>query len=659
MALVMRRLKAACLVFWLASAASAQQRTIDVEVPGNGQWKDTGLEVQPGDSLRFAATGTLQFAGSPTPAGASGLTRGWKDLIRISPMSDAGRGAVIGRIGDSAAARPFLVGEHREVRVPMAGKLFLATNLAAGDTCEGNFKVNVVWSKGAAASSQPYTGPLPKLTEAQLNGIARRVIDKDGNVGDRTNFIIFGSEQKVRQALEQADWVIVDKNVKDTFLRGALATLNKQAYVTIPMSELYLFDRPQDFGYAQADPLMVVASRHHFRIWKAPFTADGQTVWVGAGTHDIGFDRDQRNNNLTHKIDPDTDKERDYIAESLKQTGMVVKTEYMTPANPITKAKTAHGEEFFSDGRTMLIWLVPDAAVSSAKGSAFGDYFCSVLAQSNPDTGQWGDCSRWIQEPGRADMKLGTLPSDKYRLLIVPGIMNTCVSSSPAFSEGQQVLTSKYGWTVELLNVPNNTCEDNAKEIAAYLSGKLTESPKKYILIGYSKGTPDIQVMLAQQPGAASGVAAFISVAGASGGSPIADSIPAMADQYMDRYKVGNCKGDMSIGLSSLKQDVRKQFLESYPQPVVPTYSVVAVADPARLSKAMMGSYRLMAVYDKLNDGQLTRQDAMIPGSQYLGAMITDHLSVALPLQKGSFPRAALLEALLRYVTADLAAKGN
>ena len=33
-------------------------------------------------------------------------------------------------------------------------------------------------------------------------------------------------------------------------------------------------------------------------------------VWVGAGTHDIGFEKDQRNGKVTHKIDPAVDGER-------------------------------------------------------------------------------------------------------------------------------------------------------------------------------------------------------------------------------------------------------------------------------------------------------------------------------------------------------------
>ena len=176
----------------------------------------------------------------------------------------------------------------------------------------------------------------------------------------RVNFILVGSEAKVQSALAAAGWVIVDKTKSDAVLHGLLTSLSKDAYVTLPMSELELFGRVQDFGYAQADPLKVVASRHHFRIWKCPFTSEGQTVWAGAGTHDIGFDRDNRNNGITHKIDPATDGERDYIGESLQQTGMVIKEEYMTATHPVKDAKTATGSGFTSDGRTFVIYLQAD-----------------------------------------------------------------------------------------------------------------------------------------------------------------------------------------------------------------------------------------------------------------------------------------------------------
>ena len=126
------------------------------------------------------------------------------------------------------------------------------------------------------------------------------------------------------------------------------------------MSESTLFGRVQDYGYAQCEPLEVIAMRHHVRIWKAPLTVDGNTLWAGAGTHDIGFGRDNRNNGVTHKIDPETDKERDYIAATLAESGMALKTIYMSAKHPITAANTATGSDFRCDGRTVILYLAAE-----------------------------------------------------------------------------------------------------------------------------------------------------------------------------------------------------------------------------------------------------------------------------------------------------------
>jgi LssY-like putative type I secretion system component LssY len=353
-------------LFCLAVLLPAYAQTKEFDLTPADTWTDTGIDLQPGDTIKITATGTLQYSNAKQSSGPEGLNRGWADLIRQLPVNDAGRGALVGRIGSSDAARAFLIGALRESKAPIAGRLFLGINQGAGDNATGSLHVTVVRT-AAPVSSKPATPvKVPVFTQRMIDSIPRRVTDINGAPGDRVNFIIIGSEEKLQAAFAAAGWVTVDKTKTDAILRGALATFSMKAYVTLPMSELYLFGRSQDFGYAQGDPVRVVASRNHFRVWKAPFTLEGQTVWVGAGTHDIGFDRDQRNNGITHKIDPDTDLERDYIKDSLIQTGMVVKTDYVTATDPILKAKTAHGEEFSSDGRTLLIYLQPDVAGSEA-----------------------------------------------------------------------------------------------------------------------------------------------------------------------------------------------------------------------------------------------------------------------------------------------------
>ncbi len=636
----------------------AQTRELNLQ-PTDG-WVDTGFDLKAGDTVRISATGQLQYSDARQPNGPEGLPRGFADLLRIFQLNDAGRGALIGRIGSSDADRPFLAGALCNRQALIAGRLYVAINQSSMDRATGSYHVTLQRTATAAAVKKDVR--VPPFPQSLIDSIPRRVSDPQGAPGDRVNFILIGSQEQMQAALKAAGWVTVDRTDKDAIIRGLFASFSKEAYVTMPMSELRLFGRAQDFGYAQADPLRVVASRNHFRLWKAPFDLEGQTVWVGAGTHDIGFERDQRNNGITHKIDPNTDAERDYIRDNLTQTGLVVKTDYITPTDPVLKARTATGGEFTSDGRTLLVYL---AAATGNVSTSFADMFCSVLKQNNPGGGEWAPCARYIDSPGKEDLKLSPL-STKYRVLIVPGIMSSCVSDSPAFQEGQEALKKQYGLDVALLQVPNDSSESNAKFIAQYLRDHKAGDGRKYILIGYSKGGPDIQVALAQEAGVAAQVAAFITVAGASGGSPVADLLPQIADKYMKTVPLKSCQGDLSTGFKSLKRETRQAFLAAHPNPVVPTYSLIAKSDQATTSKSLLETWRVLSVYGTAEDGQLLKDDAIVPGAKYLGAALADHFAVALPFDKSTdaairsgmdkavYPRAALLESLVRFVATDL-----
>jgi hypothetical protein len=573
------------------------QKTQELDISGGQAWTDTGIDLKAGDTLHISATGGVHFAGA-RENGPDGLARGWLDLVRILPLNDAGRGALLGRIGSSDAARPFLIGPRAQIKAPIDGRLFLGLNAASNDQPDGSFHVTIERIARPASAAAAANAPLPKLAQEMLDKIPTRISDSLGNAGDRVNFLIVGSEARVHRALDGAGWIQPDKSIKNAFLRGALESFSKEAYVTMPISDLMLFGRKQDFGYAQADPIKVIASRHHFRLWRAPFDVEGQPLWAGAGTHDVGLEKDQRNGKLTHKIDPAVDGERDYIGQSLQQTGLVAKLDYMTPSQPVTEAHTATGGGFHSDGRTLVVYLQPDTQDFSQK---FADLFCSVLRQHNPDTGDWGACASYVENSGKEDLALPPLPT-KYRLLIVPGILSSCASNAPAFNEGQKYLREKYGMSVDLLGVPNNSCEENAHMIAAYLRDHQKSDPRKFIVLGYSKGAPDLQVTLAEEDGAAAAVAAFITVAGASGGSPIADTLPEQINGWMAKYQnMGKCEGDLSTGFKSLKREVRQAFLASYPDPVVPTYSIVAVAGKDNTSSALLTAEQLLSVFDATN----------------------------------------------------------
>lgn len=171
------------------------------------------------------------------------------------------------------------------------------------------------------------------------------------------NFVLVGSLEQVQAALTAADWHVADTNNTEAAMKAVLETYQKKDYLAMPMSQLRLFGRVQDYGYEQAQAYSVVASRHHFRLWKAPFTWNGETVWTGAGTHDIGFEKDQRNGKVTHKIDPAVDGERENIGASLEKGGKVKSMYYYLPPNPVQDARNATGGGYHSDGRILVVML--------------------------------------------------------------------------------------------------------------------------------------------------------------------------------------------------------------------------------------------------------------------------------------------------------------
>jgi len=332
----------------------------DIQLTGDETWMDTGIDVQAGEHVFFTASGSLRYSDQQSDNTPAGIARNFKDLLRVLPLNSAGRGAIIGRIGDKDTSQPFLIGAKHELIAPLSGRLAVAINQTGNDTGDGTYKVHIdVYA--ADANSVLFTAKavstIPGVDHELFSKIPRRISDKAGDPGDMVNFLIIGSQEAMEKVFTTAGWVKVDADVKATVLHGLIESISKESYLTMPMSQLYLFGRAQDYGWAHAEPISVVASRNHLRIWKAPFDVHGQTLWVGAATHDVGFERDQRNNGVTHKIDPDIDLERDYVEKTLSSTGLVDEVTHFGPENPMKEARTATGGSFHSNGQVLILKL--------------------------------------------------------------------------------------------------------------------------------------------------------------------------------------------------------------------------------------------------------------------------------------------------------------
>ena len=353
-------------------ATAGTNKSYEIDVSAKIEWVDTKVDVRGAAKLRFTATGKITYPADTSyegklrtsgTFGPDGLPRGYADLLHQYAVSDAGHGALIGRIGSDAYGQAFLVGASKEYDVPVAGRLFLGINqsLQEASTAEGSFHVKIeILNEGtgdAATPGGPAETRVPGITPDLLSEIPRRVSDPNGNPGDMVNVLIIGTQDQVVQVFTAAGWVQVDKTAGNTALIAVLDSLEKKDYLTMPMSTLFLFNRPQDYGFAHGEAVKVVMSRNHLRLWKSPYEVDGRPLWCVAATHDIGFERDQRNNGVTHKIDPAIDGEREYVNGTLSATGLVVQRDHVTPANPLITAKTATGGEFHSDGRILVLVL--------------------------------------------------------------------------------------------------------------------------------------------------------------------------------------------------------------------------------------------------------------------------------------------------------------
>jgi hypothetical protein len=302
----------------------------------------------------------LQTTGT---SGPEGLPRGFADLLHGYAVGSAGHGALIGRVGSQDFAQAFLIGAGKEYEAPVGGRLFLGINQSETDAekATGGFEVTIeVLEEGnsdASAVGGPVETRISGITKSLLSEIPRRVSDSANNSGDMVNVLIVGTQDQVIQVFTAAGWVQVDASLSSTVISAILASLDKKNYLTMPMSTLYLFHRPQDYGFAHAEPVRVAMSRNHLRLWKSPYEVGGRPLWCVAATHDIGFERDQRNNGVTHKIDSAIDGEREYVNGTLSGTGLVELRDHVTPPSPLTSAKTATGGDFHSDGRILVLVL--------------------------------------------------------------------------------------------------------------------------------------------------------------------------------------------------------------------------------------------------------------------------------------------------------------
>jgi hypothetical protein len=329
---------------------------------------------------------------------------------------------------------------------------------------------------------------------------------------------------------------------------------------------------------------------------------------------------------------------------------------------------------YFTDTPPLILVPAAQAGVEDKRGR-FREIYCAVLA-ARRELPDWRPCddalTRVGTEPAGSGRPVDLGPS-KRRLTAaaVAGIGYECFERwlQPPGTVGQHL--RQFGYDAIWMRVDAmSSSANNARQIRdAIMAMPAEPGPPRLVLIGYSKGAPDILEAVVAYPELRSRIAAVVSAAGAVGGSALANEATQYQADLLKHFPGATCSSGDGGAVESLRPAVRRAWLASNPLPRdVRYYSLVTFPDPQRISSILTRSYEKLAMIDSRNDSQVIFHDQVVPGSTLVGYVNADHWALAVPVARAhttvgslfvtqnAYPREAMMEALLRFIEEDSAA---
>lgn len=346
----------------------------------------------------------------------------------------------------------------------------------------------------------------------------------------------------------------------------------------------------------------------------------------------------------------------------------------LAAASALALAGCASGRlaPFTTDGPPLVLTDVRQAGGQDRR-ARFREIYCAVLA-AQPSLPDHRPCesalTRVGSEASASGVPVNLGPSRRGLVgYVVAGIGWECLEGwlPPTASVAEHLGAHGYGLVTARVDGLSGSAR-NARRIRDEIMAMPAEpGPPRLVLIGYSKGLPDLLEAVVAYPEIHPRVAAVVSLAGAVGGSPLANAFAQWHVELFRYFPRADCTAGDGAGLESLRPGVRRAWLAAHRlPPALRYYSVVAYPRPEHVSLALRWSYGQLARIDARNDGQMLFYDQVVPGSALLGYLDADHWAVAVPIARthprlaslfvthNEYPREALAEAILRYVEEDL-----
>jgi hypothetical protein len=344
----------------------------------------------------------------------------------------------------------------------------------------------------------------------------------------------------------------------------------------------------------------------------------------------------------------------------------------------INACSTAPLVPYSEDTPPLILVPASQAGVKDKRGR-FREIFCTVLeerGQALPDYRPCDDAlTRVGVEPDGTGNKVELGQSRRGLVAVaVPGIGWDCFAGWLNMKGTVRAHIRQYGYDMHILQVDAlSSTTNNARQIRDEIIRMQAVGPEpRLVLIGYSKGVPDILEAVVSYPEIHEHIAAVISVAGAVGGSPLANDATQSQLELLKNWPDAQCSSGDGGAAESLRPATRKAWLAQNPLPrEFPYYSLVTYPQPGRISSILEYSYNKLGRIDARNDSQVLFYDQVIPGSALIGYLNADHWALVVPIARthpaigsmfadqNDYPREALFEAALRFVEEELAKSGN
>lgn len=206
------------------------------------------------------------------------------------------------------------------------------------------------------------------------------VTTRDGWASDPVNLALIVTDvTHLQKAMKKAGWYEADPPTLRNSLNELRSIAFNTPYPSAPVSTLYLFNRKHDIAFQiPTNDKMSARTRHHIRFWRleAPepekhdhnhfefwsqklykWLHHDKEIWIGACTEDtrpIGLR--WRTGTITHGVSHESDKERDFIIQTLKDCRLIKESHVSEP-----------GEQLRFRGQQFRTFYISDGSIKIAR----------------------------------------------------------------------------------------------------------------------------------------------------------------------------------------------------------------------------------------------------------------------------------------------------